>query len=213
MFEELFRSWLAVLSRPSVAAFDRERSGAAMEKVLAGVALGGFVGGIGYVLGQFVTFSLLTNVIPGFGFFAPDEAMLEWEAIPQLLVSALGLVLAPLGALVGFFIWAGILFLVAKALGGPGDFVVHSYLLSLIAAPLGAIGGLLNMVFCLGIVAGLPLFVYQLVLTTLALQSAHGFTTGRAATVWLVPLGVLLFFACCVGLAVAAVVILAVGAE
>lgn len=191
MLEQIVRSWAAVLTQPAVTTFDRERAAAAMDRTLVGILLSGLIAGIGSAIGQLVFRSFLIGPFGDQG-LEPDSSVFG-----PVLGAGLSIVFGPLVVLIGFFGWAGILFLVAKALGGPGDFVVHSYLLSLAVAPIAALGGLLGIIPCLAILAGLPLCVYQYALTTLALQSSHGFSVGRAVAVWLIPLLAVFFLASC----------------
>ncbi|MBI4498270.1 MAG: YIP1 family protein [Chloroflexi bacterium] len=209
MLAQLFQSWATVLTQPAVATFDRERPAASLDKVLVAILLAGLVAGVGSALGQLVLLLFLPGLVTD-GERAFDPLFAEQMA-PTAVGIVVGVIVAPLAALIGFFVWAGVLFLVAKVLGGPGDFVAHSYLLSLSAAPLTAINGVLSIIPCLALLAAIPVFIYQLVLTTLALQSAHRFTVGRAIAVWLIPVAVLFFLGLCFAVLIFALVIAALG--
>jgi hypothetical protein len=129
----------------------------------------------------------------------------ETGEIAAGIISAFALpIVGPVFSLIGFFIGNTVLFLVAKLLGGTGDFVVHNYLLSLLYAPLAILGGVFSIIPVFGTLAGVPLGIYSLVLTTMALKSAHGLSTGKAVAVWLIPAAVVVFLAVCAVVALAA---------
>lgn len=186
MLAQLVRSWIAVVTNPSVATFDAERPRAAMDRVFVGVLLSSFIASVGSAIGQIVW----TVLQAGMG----AERM---EIAAGVMTAFLLPFLGPVFSLIGFFIGNGVLYLLAKLLGGTGDFVVHNYLLSLLYAPLAIIGGVFSIVPVLGGLAGIPLGIYSLVLTTLALRSAHGLSTGRAIAVWAIPLAVVVGLTLC----------------
>lgn len=110
-----------------------------------------------------------------------------------------------IGTLVGFFIGVGLLYLVARLLGGQGDFTRYAYLLASIYGPIAIVGALLGLVPVLGGCVALLLSIYQIYLAIIATQAGMNLTTGRAAIVVLLPviLALLLVF-CVVGLGLAA---------
>ena len=94
-----------------------------------------------------------------------------------------GIITNPIMTVVGSFIGVGILFLLAKLFGGTGDFLSYyrpiglAYALQWITV-IPVIGGFL------GIITGIWMTVVTIVIT----REIHGFSTGKAALVVLIPL-------------------------
>ena len=116
-------------------------------------------------------------------------------------IMGLGLfILVPLG----FFIYQGIAFGLARAFRGQGSFLTQSYALALIYVPIGMLDialaylGLSSAL--LGLFTGLfslALEVYGIVLTVFAMMGAHRLSGGKASAVALLPFLGILLFACC----------------
>jgi hypothetical protein len=99
----------------------------------------------------------------------------------------------------GFFIYQGIAFGIARAFGGQGSFLTQSYTILLIYVPVGVIDLALAYV-PLGILPGLlslALDIYGITLTVFAMMGAHRLTGGKASAAALLPfLGLFLLFCC-----------------
>jgi osmoprotectant transport system permease protein len=169
MLGDLFASWLKALTQPSIETFTQEREGASAAKLLTALVLAGLV------------FGLIS--VP-----------LEGDAIPMLLkIGTLALTVVVEAILLGL-----LLFIIAKAFGGEGDFLTHCYVLSLPLVPLIFIialfgrFGLSNAVFQplapLGLerIIAVALGLYGFFLALLALQAAHQFHATHAINVALV---------------------------
>lgn len=99
-----------------------------------------------------------------------------------------------------FFIGVGIQFLLAKAFSGQGTFLAQSYTTLLFQVPLNIIGYVLGTVFAfipvagafLNIIVSLALYVYAVILNIFQIKAVHRLSTGQAAAVVLIPLGVLI---------------------
>jgi Yip1 domain len=100
----------------------------------------------------------------------------------------------------GFFIGAGIQYLVAKAFNGQGTFLQQSYSQLLYKVPLDIVGYVLTTILgfipilggILDVLIFLALFVYSVVLNIFQIKAVHRLTGGKAAAVVLIPYAVLL---------------------
>ncbi len=115
---------------------------------------------------------------------------LSKNALEQLVTLPGSAVIIFVAFIVINFIGAGIYHLIAKALGGKGRFCSLYYTLSLASAPTLAVYSILGAIPCLGVVFGLALWLYQLYLTTLAIQKVHKLSLGRSIAVWAIPLAI-----------------------
>ena len=84
----------------------------------------------------------------------------------------------------------GVLWVIAKLLGGKGSFAQQYYLSALYLAPFAVINLLTNIfgIFSplLALLVNLLTFIYGLYLLTLVLKEAHEFSTLRAVAAWLI---------------------------
>ena len=182
MFEQLWQSWVKALTVPKVETFDEEQRQATIEKAVVGMAIAGVAAGI---LGALVA--------------------LASGDVGAAIVSIIG---GPIFAVIGLFIMSGILFIVAKVLGGTGDFVVQTYLVSIIYAPINIVRGI---PFVGSVVGGLA-SLYALYPLTFALQSVHKVPTGKAVLIWLIPGAILLVLGLCAAIVLGAAFLAALGA-
>lgn len=104
-----------------------------------------------------------------------------------------------------FFAAMSILFLLAKAFGGQGSFLQQSYTTLLFLAPFGTVVSILGIIpfagSFLAALSGLLLFLYGLLIQTLAAMGVHQLSGGKATvavaltTIIVLPLAAALFFA------------------
>jgi len=174
-FNVLFNTWSKVLTRPSVEVFDEEAPKADLTQAIVVMVLTGLVSGL---LG-----GLLRLV-----FTAGRYGIRAW---------IIGTIVSPIFYPIVFLIGSGILYLIARALGGQGDFNTQTYLISLFAAPLGMASGVLGPIPLLGGLISLAISIYQLLLLTYALVSAHKYETSKAIITWAIPVGVVLILSIC----------------
>ena len=95
-----------------------------------------------------------------------------------------------------FLIGVGIYHLIAKLLGGQGEFGRYAYLNAAYAAPLGIVASLLSLVpfaSCLTIFIS----IYQIVLAYFATKVEHRLTSGRALLTVLLPVIVVVGLMAC----------------
>ncbi|HEY7354926.1 MAG TPA: Yip1 family protein, partial [Ktedonobacterales bacterium] len=93
----------------------------------------------------------------------------------------------------GFFLGQGITYLLAKAFGGQGSFMVQAYTTLLFQVPIGICIALLSLIPLVGSVASLG-SIYIYILQTFQVIAVHRLSTGKAVAVVLIPVaaGILL---------------------
>jgi hypothetical protein len=98
------------------------------------------------------------------------------------------------GGLIGFYLGNGFIYLVARILGGSGDYGTHTYLVSLFIVPIGIVTGALSIIPCVGPLVALVISIYGIVLNVRAVKVTHNLTTGKSVVAVLSPaiLGILL---------------------
>lgn len=175
-FNQMMNGSRAVLTRPAVATFEEyERND--IQGATIYVAVAAVVSGILAAIG-----AAIRNA-PGAG----------------LGGSIFG---ALIGVLIGFFIWIGLVFLLGRAFGGTGNFGELGFDISLFYAPLLVVFNLLNVIAIgplsiLTGLAGLVIFIYQLYLTYLGIQSGMNLPSNKALYVILILFAIgLALFAC-----------------
>ncbi|MEI2776523.1 MAG: YIP1 family protein [Tetrasphaera sp.] len=97
---------------------------------------------------------------------------------------------------VWFLIGVGIYHLIAKLLGGTGEYGRLAYLSAAFNAPLGILMTLLSLIPLAGCVTPL-IGIYMLVLSYFAVKVEHQLSSGRAIMVILIPLLVVIVLAMC----------------
>ncbi len=172
---------ISVISRPAAASFDAVQGAAEWQTLLLAVGAVAVIEGI-------------VSMIVGFIGGHPATAIF-------------GLIFGIIFALAGFFIGAGILYLLAKIFGGTGDFLHHSYVLALVSVPLGVVDAILGVIPILGLLVSLAVGVYAIYLAILAMSSVHRLTTGKAAAVVLIPVGIAVVLSICVAVLAAAALV------
>jgi hypothetical protein len=132
----------------------------------------------------------------------PDTITLIQQAVTY--TSGLGTLL---GVIVGFFMFQGISYGLAKLFKGQGSFMAQCYTALLFQVPLGVFGALIGFVPILGIIGSLAASIYSLVLQAFSIMAVHRLSGGKAAGVVLIPLGVIIFLTCCLIFVVLAIAV------
>jgi hypothetical protein len=181
---ELFQRWQAVITGRSVPTFDEQLPAASWPNIWLGLAIYAVMRGIAGAINTAIYPSArIGNTVVSSG--SPISSFIG----------------GVIGALIGFFIAAGILYLLARAFGGVGTFVTYAFLLSLIWVPLGSIGAVLGLLPFIGWLVALAIGIFEIYLAILATASAHRLPLDRATWVVLIPvivavvLGLLLLIA------------------
>lgn len=198
-----FQTCLNVITHPSEQVFEeeRQRPQATLTTALIWMAIAAVISGV-LALIQGLLFSASLNAAGGMPAMlaqmnVPPEFIEQISTMPFLggPVAGVGAALTSiLGTLLGFLISVGFFYLVARMLGGTGNFGRYAYLIAAFSAPLSILGALLGFVPILGGCLGGILWIYQIVLTYFATKVEHTLSQGRAITVVLIPLilGILL---------------------
>ena len=210
-FGSWLQSWIDVTTRPGEPTFEVERAKPQANLTTAAIWVGlvALVTGIfslirGYIaLRQFQALGGVQGILDQFNL--PPEVMDQVNQLPAGLIPGMGrpgaglgaLVTGILSAIVTFILFAALLQLVAKVLGGTGNFGKYTYLLAAIYVPVTFVSGVIGFVPLIGGCISLLLWIYQLVLSYYATRVEHKLSSGRAIIVVLAPLVILLLIGCC----------------
>jgi hypothetical protein len=183
-------TWRKVLTQPGEPVFQEEKMNpnATLQTALIWMVVAGVVSAIfGFIAGLAGAGSAAA-MMSQMGL--PPEV--EAQMGPMLSAMTGGSVAAIITVPVFFLIRSFILHLLAKMLGGQGDYPIFAYLLSTFQAPLTIASSVLAIIPFLGGCVSMLLGIYSYVLGFYAVKAHYGLTSGRAIAVILIPL-VLLF--------------------
>jgi hypothetical protein len=182
--EDLLGRWQAVLLRPGVEQMDAQRQGSNWPTIwysLLGLAL------VQAIVAVFQRAEVLSwNTLVSSPQFVQYLQSIDLHNVTQLNPGT-GALEAFFGAFVGFFLMAGLVYLVAKALGGTGSFLEHTYLLALVYVPLEMIAAVAGLIPVLGGLIGAAAAIYMIVLVVMAISTAHQLTVGTSIVVVILP--------------------------
>jgi hypothetical protein len=167
--------------KPGVATFDVQQPYANWQSVVIGL-------------------SILAVVRAVFDFIS----RLEYHLIGARAPSVGGLIGNLITTFVVFFIFASILYGIARGFNGTGSFATYAYLLSLFVVPLGIVSSIAGVIPVLGGLVAFAAGIYELYLTALATASAHRLTQGQSWAVVAIAIAVGLVIAIIVGIFLAA---------
>lgn len=189
-----FDVWKDALLKP-FATFEKMKKGANLmdglkHLVVAGVIAGVITAIVGLAAGALVGGSM-GSLVGGFGLLA--------------------IIVTPIVLVIGWLIDSVILFIFAKLLGGKGTFTTQSYLLALYLAPIVVIITILGLIPLAGALLNLLVGLWSLYLLTMALKSAHGFDTLKAALTWIIPIVLVFIIALILGVALLGTILGSVG--
>jgi hypothetical protein len=200
------QSWLNVTTRPGEPAFEEERAKPQADLSTAAIWIGlaalisGILSWIGASLfaAQFRAMGGLQGVLGQAG-LPPDVLAQLPPGIPFMTpaVGVGGLIWAILSAIIGYLIFVGLLHLVARLLGGTGNFGKYAYLIAAFHAPITVVNALLGLVPFVGGCVGMLLTIYEIVLAYFATRVEHKLPQGKAIIVVLFPVILGLLVACC----------------
>lgn len=185
--QDLIARWRSILYPPSVASFDMQKPAANWNTIYICLALLGVVQGV---------FAFITG-------FEYRRANASAPGLGTIISSFIGVFIA-------FFIVVGLIYILARALGGTGTFLEHAWLLSLIYVPIQAVSDVAGIIPILGGIIGAVLGIYSIVLYVFATASAHRISLGRATAAVLIP-GIVLAAIVLVLIAVAAAFFIGLG--
>jgi len=148
--QDVVNSWIAAVTKPSVQTFAAEVPRTSQNRLIMSVGLATVIAAVLGLIGGLFSGHLVSSFI-GSLIFTP----------------------------VGFFIGQGVIFLIAKLLGGNGSYMEQSWVMSTFWAPILIVGNIPIIGGILGLLGGL----YSLYLTYLALQPTHRMDSTKALTV------------------------------
>jgi hypothetical protein len=132
----------------------------------------------------------------GFSEAESEEMVTQMEATAQM-----SMFLMLCGMLVGIptfaLAWSGLLWLMARLVGGVGNYEKQTFLLASFTAPLVVLSTLAYLFPLLGLAIVMGLAVYNLYLTFLALKVVHELPKEKAVTAVLAPTLVVFAAGCC----------------
>lgn len=175
LLAELLGRWWAVLRHPRVGAFERQQAAASWQAVGLGLA----------------ALAVLDALELVYLLYGPANAT-SYSSLPLgPKVHLPQTPLLPLAALVGsvaqFVLFAGLLHLSARLLGGQGVFLTQAYGLALAWVPLMGLSDLAELIPGVGAWLGVLLRLYALYLSVIALAAAQRLTLVRAWVALLIP--------------------------
>ena len=112
-----------------------------------------------------------------------------------------GLISIPINlvfALISYYIWVGLIYLMAMILGGKAEYGKTAYVFAAIYFPINFIVALLSFIPLLGALAAIPVVFYELVLLVIAIKAINQFGWMKAiiSVSWLL-LAIFAFFCLC----------------
>jgi hypothetical protein len=195
MFQEMINGTIAVLTRPSVSTFEEhEKNNLQWAVIYVGIA--GIINAILSALFAPIYASQATAQLDqmraqfeeqGLDQAMVDQLMAQTEAQIAAGPNIVGAVISGLiGTIIGFLIYVGVVYLLGRAFGGSGQFGELAYDLSLFWAPVSIGAVLLNVIPGVGSILGFALFLYNVFLTYLAIQSGMNLERNKALYVMLI---------------------------
>lgn len=221
------QTWLTVLTHPGEPVFEaeRQRPEATLGTALTWMGIAAVVSGIVALISGL----LFRNTLQAAGGWQgmlgqlglPEEVMTQFDAsvmnaaVETQSTTAIltGAFWSILWTLLGFLIGVGILYLIARALGGTGVYGRYAYLIATYGAPLSIISSIIGFVPMIGGCIAALLSIYGIVLTYFATRVEHGLTQGKAIATVLIPLVLLIVLALCLTTVLAGLLAALMGAQ
>lgn len=196
--QELIQSYIGAVTKPNAAFYESEMPKASWVKTIVGtlaVAVVQIIFGLLFAGAAAAQLNSLRDQLNAQGRTLPfDIGILAGASGAG---SILAIVLTPLFFLLG----SGLLYLVAKMLGGQGnDFMTHSYLLSLSYTPIRILTTVLNIIPLLGGLVSFVLGLYLLYCQGKSMEASQRLSPGRAQLAAFLPtiIGIVLAVLCCI---------------
>jgi len=196
-FADTWQTWIKATTSPNDATFEelRWKSDATVTTALIWMAIYGAVSAAAGVVSGLMFAGAMNTTVPAIleqANLSPEE-MAQVEPILNAFAGGGTMGVAGLASLANiitvplfFLISVGIYFLIAKVLGGSGDYGRYAYLNAAFAAPLGILTTLLGLVPFVGCITPF-VSLYSLVLVYFATKAEHQMSSGRAIWVVLIP--------------------------
>jgi hypothetical protein len=210
-----FQTWIGVVTRPGEAIFEEERAKpqASLSTAVIWVVFVAVVSALFSWLGSLIFAGsmgmqgMVQQAVQQFGL--PPEALEQLPFAGGIMAPTLGIgafIMSLIFNILFFVLFAGLLQLVAKILGGTGNFGIFSYLLAAIFVPITVLSAVLGLIPFVNLCLLPILLIYQLVLSYYATRVEHKLTPAKSIVVVLTPLLIVLCLAACgIGVGVTAV--------
>jgi hypothetical protein len=208
MFQQMLRGSIAVLTRPSVATFEeheRNSLGWALIYASIGALASSLLGGLTFAITPQQGLDPATREqLAGTPFEAVFNAMFSPAGIVGVM--AFGL----LFSLIGFLIYLGLVYFIARGFGGTGQFGELAYDIALFYTPLVLANALVSVVSavpfaaCITVFVSLGLLGYNLYLTYLGIQAGMNVPKDKAIITMVIIAALGFVLACCLGVVLVA---------
>ena len=176
---EIVDKCINALTKP-VETFKKEKKKANLMEGIKLILIGSFIAGIFGGISSYINLSSLNAQMGGI-----SSAMLVGVFIGNLILN-------PIFAIIFSLILGGMIFIMAKLLGGKGEFGVHFGLMALVMAPMFLLSNALNIVPFVGGILSILVTLYVLYPLTISVKEAYGLDTVKAVVSWLVPVVILI---------------------
>jgi Na+/proline symporter len=201
---ETWQTWLRVTTAPGEPTFEAERQKpqATLTTALIWMLIAGIVAALlGFIQAAVAAGTAQSSIAQALAMadLPPESRAQLQQLFSSGVFGALGgsvslasIIMVPVGFLVGTAIY----FVIAKLLGGTGDFGRYAYLNASFSAPLTILSSIISVIPVIGCVS-IFIGIYQIVLTYYSTKVEHNLTSGRALIVVLLPLLVVLLLVFC----------------
>lgn len=202
-FADMWQTWLKATTSPNELTYEelRQKPDAKLSTALIWMVIYGAIAAVAGLISSMVFAGVANNALSQM-LAQPDLPPEARAQIDMLVNSGMlgGVGAANIGSIVwvpiGFLIGTGILHLIARLFGGQGEFGRFAYLNAAFQAPLGILMTLLSLVPLVGCIS-LFVAIYQIVLSYFAVKVEHQLTSGKAITVILLPLIIVMGLGLC----------------
>jgi hypothetical protein len=207
-FTDMWQTWIKATTSPNETTFEelRTRPDANVTTAIIWMAIYGAISAVIGILSGMMALNTINNLVPTVMSqleLPPAEAAQVEQALRAITSGGAGIAGAGFASLanivmvpLSFLLGVAIYYLIARVLGGKGDFGRYAFLNAAFAAPLGILTSLLGLVPFVGCVTPI-ISIYSLVLVYFATKAEHQLSSGRAIWVVLVPIVILfVLFGC-----------------
>lgn len=164
---EMFEEWKGTLLHPA-------------ETLPKMVKKANLMAGIQHLAVGLVVWAVVTAIVDMVGLAAVGGAFGAAAGVMGAIVGAIGMFIAVL-------IFAGLMWVMAKILGGVGEYGAQLHMTSAPYAPVLIVSAVLNIIPLAGALLGMLVGLYYLYPLTIALREVHKLSTLKAVAVWLIP--------------------------
>ncbi len=176
-----FKNWLnAIIYPKSTFGSLIEKEKASLVEAVKNVAVSGLI--MGVIVG--IIYAFLGIAMIGANGGSSTTGAIGGSIL--LFFALLMVVILPVIYILDLFICSAAYFVIAKILGGKGDFKTQTYFISLILAPL-LILSLFGIIPLIGFIFLILISVYSIYLMIIAIRETHEFSTLRAAITYFIP--------------------------